>query len=142
MENLCENPSRKMHALARISPYMSFTAWKVSCSEFFWSVFSRIWTEYGKIWGICIPFQLLLSCMNVFLGKGVLKICNKFTGEHPCRSVVSIKLQSNFVKITLWHGSSPENLLQIYRTPFPKNTSGRLLLDFWNSGCWTIWNSS
>ena len=21
---------------------------------------------------------------GVFLGKGVLKICNKFTGEHPC----------------------------------------------------------
>ena len=26
------------------------------------------------------------------LRKGVLKICNKFTGEHPCRSVISIKL--------------------------------------------------
>ena len=23
---------------------------------------------------------------EVFLGKGVLKICSKFTGEHPCRS--------------------------------------------------------
>ena len=21
---------------------------------------------------------------EVFLGKGVLKICSKFTGEHPC----------------------------------------------------------
>ena len=31
-----------------------------------------------------------------FLGKGVLKICSKFTGEHPCRSVVSIKLQDLF----------------------------------------------
>ena len=31
-----------------------------------------------------------------FLGKGVPKICNKFTGEHPCWSVISIKLQSNF----------------------------------------------
>ena len=29
---------------------------------------------------------------EVFLGKGVLKICRKFTGEHPCRSVISIKL--------------------------------------------------
>ena len=29
----------------------------------------------------------------MFLGKGVLKICSKFTGEHPCRSVISIKLQ-------------------------------------------------
>ena len=30
---------------------------------------------------------------EVFLGKGVLKIY-KFTGEHPGRSVISIKLQS------------------------------------------------
>ena len=29
---------------------------------------------------------------EVFLRKGVLKICSKFTGEHPCRSVISIKL--------------------------------------------------
>ena len=30
------------------------------------------------------------------LGKGVLKICSKFTGEHLCRSAISIKLQSNW----------------------------------------------
>ena len=30
------------------------------------------------------------------IGKGVLKIFSKFTGEHPCRSAISIKLQSNF----------------------------------------------
>ena len=29
---------------------------------------------------------------EVFLRKGVLKICSTFTGEHPCRSVISIKL--------------------------------------------------
>ena len=28
---------------------------------------------------------------EVFLRKGVLKTCSKFTGEHPCRSVISIK---------------------------------------------------
>ena len=28
----------------------------------------------------------------MLLEKGVLKICRKFTGEHPCRSVISIKL--------------------------------------------------
>ena len=33
---------------------------------------------------------------QVILGKGVLKICSKFTGEHPCQSVISIKLQGNF----------------------------------------------
>ena len=34
---------------------------------------------------------------EVFLTKGVLKICSKFTGEHPYRSAISIKLQSNFI---------------------------------------------
>ena len=58
---------------------------------------------------------------EVFLGQGVLKICSKFTGGHPCRSAISIKLQ-----ITPWHGYSPVNLLHIFRILFPKNTSGRL----------------
>ena len=31
----------------------------------------------------------------VFLRKGVLKIFNKFTEEHPCQTVISIKLQNN-----------------------------------------------
>ena len=68
---------------------------------------------------------------EVFLGKGVLEICSKFTGEHPCRKAISIKLQSNFVEITLRHGCSPVNLLlHIFRTPFYKSTSGWLLLWF------------
>ena len=57
---------------------------------------------------------------EVFLGKGVLKICSKFTGEHPCRSVISVKLLCNFMEITLWHGCSSLNLLYIFRIPFPK----------------------
>ena len=31
------------------------------------------------------------SPQKVFLGRGVLKICYKFRGEHPCRSLISIK---------------------------------------------------
>ena len=42
----------------------------------------------------------------MFLGKGVLKICSKFTGKHPCN--------------TLWHGCSPVNLLHIFSTRFYK----------------------
>ena len=61
---------------------------------------------------------------EVFLGKGVLIICGKFTGEHPCWSAIWIKLQ-----ITFRHGCSPVNLLHIFRTPFVKNTSRRLLLN-------------
>ena len=56
--------------------------------------------------------------------RGVLKICSKFTGEHPCRSAISIKLLCNFIEIILRHGCSPVNLLHISRAPFPKNTLG------------------
>ena len=34
----------------------------------------------------------------MFLGKDILKICYKFTGEQPCGSLISIKLQSNFIE--------------------------------------------
>ena len=46
---------------------------------------------------------------EVLLGKGVLKICSKFTAEHPSWSAISIKLQSNFIEITLRHWCSPVN---------------------------------
>ena len=61
---------------------------------------------------------------DAFLRKGVLKICCKFT-EHPCASVISV---CNLIEITLRNGCSPVNLLHIFRTPFPRNTSGWLLL--------------
>ena len=56
----------------------------------------------------------------MFFRKGVLKICSKFTGEHPYRSVISIKLLRNFFEIAFWHGCSPVNLLHIFRTTFLK----------------------
>ena len=68
----------------------------------------------------------------MFLGKGVLKISSKFTGEHPCRSAISIKLLCNFIETTLRHGCSPVNLPHIFRTPFAKNISGELLLSLLN----------
>ena len=65
----------------------------------------------------------------MFLRKDVLKMCSKFTGDHPCRSAISIKL---LIEIALRHGYSPENLVHIFRTPFLNNTSGRLLLSYAN----------
>ena len=38
------------------------------------------------------------------------------------------KYDLNKVAITLWHGCSPVNLLNIFSTPFLKNTSGEPLL--------------
>ena len=40
----------------------------------------------------CKISQVRSSHPKVFLGKGVLKMCSKFTGEHQCRSVILIKL--------------------------------------------------
>ena len=54
----------------------------------------------------------------MFLEKAVLNICSKFTGEHPCLSVIS---------------------LHICRTSFPKNTSGWLLLSWYN--VWKYWRA-
>ena len=49
--------------------------------------------------------------------------------RNPCGSVISIKLQSNFIEITLRHGCSPVHLLHIFRTPLLNNISEWLLLD-------------
>ena len=67
---------------------------------------------------------------GLFLGKRCPKICSKCAGEHPYRSAMSIKLQSKFIEIALRSGCSPVHLLHIFWTPFPKNTSGRLLLKY------------
>ena len=69
------------------------------------------------------------SHLEVFLRKGVLKICSKFTGEYPCRSVISINLQSNFIEVALQHRCSPLNLLHYFRTLFSGNTSGWMFLN-------------
>ena len=68
------------------------------------------------------------SCPEVFLVKSILKICNRFTGGHLRRIMISVNLLCNFIEITLWHGCSPVNLPHISRTPFSRNTSGWLLL--------------
>ena len=67
--------------------------------------------------------------LEVFLRKGVRKMCSEFTREHACRSAISVKLQSNFIEIAIWHGwCSLVCLLHIFRKPFPKNNFGGPLL--------------
>ena len=44
------------------------------------------------------------------------------------KCVISIKLLCKFIEIAVRLGCSPVNLLHIFRTPFSKNNSGRLLL--------------
>ena len=87
-------------------------------------------SEFINLIGYSIHWllQTRSSPPEVFFRKGFLKIWSKFTGEHPYRSVISIKLQSNFIETTLRHGCSSLNLLHIFRTPFYKSTYGGLLL--------------
>ena len=61
-------------------------------------------------------------------GKRCSEICSKFTGEHPCQSVISTNLLWNFIEIALRQGWSPLKLLHIFGTAFYKNTSGQVFL--------------
>ena len=55
---------------------------------------------------------------------------------HGFHTIIA-KLQSNFIKMALRHGCSHINLLHIFRTPFFRNTSRRLLLKIY-----THWQKS
>ena len=87
-------------------------------------------TTYSKVWSEIMT----ISLPEVFLGKGGLEICSKYSGEYPCRSVISIKLLCSFIEIALRHGCSSVNLLHIFRTTFYKNTFERLLLVIYLAG--------
>ena len=56
-----------------------------------WS--KRIFSHFSKLIS-----QLTEAALQVFLGKGVLKICNKFKGEHSCRKAISLKLYATLLK--------------------------------------------
>ena len=84
-------------------------------------------------WNMEKKFKILRAMLRsshqeVLLERRILKICSKFTGEHTCQSVISIKLQSIFTEITIRHGCSPVNLLHIFRAAFLKSISWWLLL--------------
>ena len=114
----------------------------VKIRGFFWTVFSHIRTRKKQFSDTFHAVSSLMICMEeivlnvkktniffrnpwVFLRKGVLKICSKFAGENPCRSVISIKLQNKFIEITLRHGCSPVNLLNIFKKLQKKKNSNR-----------------
>ena len=67
---------------------------------------------------------------NTTLARQLLQRAHLCTQQgFPSQSAILIKLQSNFVEITSWYGCSPINLLHVFRTPFPKNIPGQLLLE-------------
>ena len=59
--------------------------------------------RWEKGWGVMLDLlyesnmkNIRSSHSHVFIVKDVLKMSSKFTGGHPCRSVILIKLKSNF----------------------------------------------
>ena len=58
----------------------------------FHSTLQNTWIFNVKSW----DWNSRSSRPELLLWKGVLKICSKFTGEHPYRNAISIKLLCNF----------------------------------------------
>ena len=58
------------------------------------------------------------------------QICCKFTGKHPCRSAILIKLFDDFTEIALRQECPPVNckFIAYFQNTFSKNTSEGLLL--------------
>ena len=73
------------------------------------------WTHLWKLSKVSKALQTFRSSHpEMFLEKGALKICSKFTGEHPCRSVISIKLLCKFCGIYFCDSIISEKLCRIY----------------------------
>ena len=62
----------------------------------------RILLYTSKAWGFALIAFTRSNHAEMLLGKGVLKICSKYTGEHSCRSAISI----NFAKQLYWNHTS------------------------------------
>ena len=83
---LISTDARSNDWLIIIDHYLGFLEFMFGWS---WSFsFISAWTE----WQYALS-DIRSSRSKVFLGKSVLKICSKLTGEHPCRSAIPIKLQ-------------------------------------------------
>ena len=112
--------------------YLQFLKKSLQFADFFTArcLDIRLWDLlYFICWSSIHSIVIFRSSQQeVFFGKGVLKICSKFTGGHTCWSGISIKFLCKFIKITLWHGHSPVNLQHIFGISFPNNTSGRPVL--------------
>ena len=73
---------------------------------------------------------------EVFLGKGVPKICSKFTGEHPCRCAIeithlhgcSVNLQRIFVRIPL-----DGRFFNVFLLPLKAHSQNWDICGYWKS---------
>ena len=90
------------------------------------------WVWFQREWNLISEEKLGRSSHpEVFLGKKCsenMQQINRRTSMPMC--------DFSKVEVALRHGCSPVNLLHIFRTPFPKNTSERLLLKIDHLNSW------
>ena len=67
---------------------------------------NTLWLQRHCLGCITLMLSFRSSPPELFLGRGVLKICRKFTGEHLYRSAISIKLLWNFCYFRSFQASS------------------------------------
>ena len=72
---------------------------------------------------------------KVLFGKDVLKMCSKFTREHSCGSVISIKLLCNFIEIT------PQHEYNNFRRPFLKGQIWKAASGLGETVILRLWNA-
>ena len=95
-------PNRLLEFTLKIS--FLLWSWSLLCIYLYTKMTLALISVENEVNCSSTPKEVLTELRNsrpeVFLGKSVLKICSKFTGEHPCWSAISIKLQSNFIEFT------------------------------------------
>ena len=99
---LCHHMQTQPHVLSNCEECLNTYTWRHD------SVVNSLLQQFSKI----LKTSSKISCdsnksqyyiqkqppRGVLKKKGVLKICSKYTGEHLCRGVISIKLLRNFRK--------------------------------------------
>ena len=84
----------------------------------------------SKLIKIKVMFWLKNNCEQKLPFRGVLRKNVYWIHAANLQEETHAEVEfQNFIEITLRHGCSPVKLLHIFRAPFPKNTSGWLLLD-------------
>ena len=106
-------PPQKFQVQAKISTIRSvfpdifpFLMTMVSFTDvfFFWYLLKLLLFRISQGYSFLIYIKKNRSSHPyMFLGKGVLKICSTFTGQHPCLSAISIKLLKICSKFTGEH---------------------------------------